>query len=768
MKFLNSISLRIKVTGAVFVTAVILFAAIAIFQTISHTSQTLKHIEAQVHIALQRLEHTVLLAEKHSSPGFTTADYFDLKPFFNQSFYPSTGFPMLIDPTGTILIHTYREGQKFSRDVMGQMHGKQLAFGCIPLNGHSSRQGESSLYFKHIEPYNAFVAVEVVHSKIMGSSWGKVFGIILIASIAVLLFIVALYFTFRPAIAAVRTMQNSLSKLATGQVAPKVEYASEDEVGKIVTSLNLHIEGIGQTTQFASAIGRGDLDTEYNILSEGDVLGAELLNMRRSLKAALEEESKRRIDDQRRSWFNSGLATFNDILRQNNSNLHQLSDVVLQSMVNYLEANQGGLFLLNDEDPKEQFLELLSAFAYNRKKLLRKIIRPGEGLVGNCVLEKHTLYLREIPHDYIEIGSGLGDASPSSLLIVPLKLEDKIFGVVELASFNEFETHQIEFVERIGESIASSLSSVKSTIRTNQLLEQSQQQREEMAAQEEEMRQNMEEMLATQEEIARKNVEMEAISLAINEGLAYAELSPKGFFNTANPNLLAILGRQREELEGKVLNDFVSQQHLFDFNSAWNSVLGGTPFRGVLVFRNERGEDAYMQCSMSASYDSSGSQQKVYFIGLDTTESKKLELKAIQQAEEIEATLVEFQVEHEMAQEKQEELENILSAMGALGPMLQAEPDGRILLANERMANLLNTNIENLQGKNLHEMVAGATQNPIEFSTAWEKVLGGTLQRVSLQFTSREQSGMLATVLIPVTDNNGSLFRVVCIGVDPS
>ena len=127
----------------------------------------------------------------------------------------------------------------------------------------------------------------------------------------------------------------------------------------------------------------------------------------------------------------------------------------MQNLVNYLDANQGGLFLLNDDKNDEPHLELVSSFAFNRKKAKKKTILIGEGLVGNCVVEKHSVYLKEIPEDYIEITSGLGDSPPRSLLIVPLKLEDNVFGVVEIASFHEFLPHHIEFVEKIGESIAS-------------------------------------------------------------------------------------------------------------------------------------------------------------------------------------------------------------------------------------------------------------------------------------------------------------------------
>ena len=128
----------------------------------------------------------------------------------------------------------------------------------------------------------------------------------------------------------------------------------------------------------------------------------------------------------------------------------------------------------------------------------------GEGILGQTFLEKETTYLTNLPEDYIRITSGLGDANPKSILIVPLKVDTQVYGMIELASFNAYLPHEIAFVEKLGESIASTLASVRAAQKNRQLIQQFQQQTEEMRAQEEEMRQNMEELQATQEEISRK------------------------------------------------------------------------------------------------------------------------------------------------------------------------------------------------------------------------------------------------------------------------
>jgi PAS domain S-box-containing protein len=299
--------------------------------------------------------------------------------------------------------------------------------------------------------------------------------------------------------------------------------------------------------------------------------------MRSSLIKADEEDEKRKVEDEKRRWTNEGLAKFADILRQNNDNLEELATEITINLVNYLKANQGGLFILNDEDKENIYFDLLAAFAYDRIKFMKKNILIGEGLIGTCAIEKKTIFMTDIPTNYIEITSGLGGANPGSLLIVPLKLEDDILGVLEIASFNTFEKYEIEFVEKLAESIASTLSSVKINIRTTELLERSQQQAEEMSAQEEEMRQNMEELQATQEESTRKSAEMEGFVEALNSSSYVIEYDLDGIIQKINDNYLALLGLTKEDVIGTHHSgnvNFTKQQKI-EYDKFWGKLKNG-------------------------------------------------------------------------------------------------------------------------------------------------------------------------------------------------
>jgi len=357
----------------------------------------------------------------------------------------------------------------------------------------------------------------------------------------------------------------------------RIKIETGDEIETMTNALDKSIDGLNKKVEFANHIGKGELENEFELLSDEDVLGKSLLDMRDSLVKANVEEEKRKIEDEKRRWSNEGLARFGDILRQNNDNLENLATEIIMNLVGYLNANQGGIFILNDDDKQNIHFNLLSAYAYDRRKFIERHIQLGEGLIGTCAIEKKTIFMTDIPQDYIEITSGLGGANPNSLLIVPLKLEDNVLGVLEIASFKEFQEHEIEFVEKLGESIASTLSAVRVNIRTNELLERSQQQAEEMAAQEEEMRQNMEELQATQEESTRKTTEMEGLVEALNISSFVIEYDLDGVIKNINDNYLKLLGLSKEEVIGThhSLNMEFTEKQKIDYDNFWRDLRGG-------------------------------------------------------------------------------------------------------------------------------------------------------------------------------------------------
>lgn len=259
--------------------------------------------------------------------------------------------------------------------------------------------------------------------------------------------------------------------------------------------------------------------------------GAEILGIMEEKNKSLELSEKRmkenlnqletnKEEERRRNWATEGLARIAEILR--NSNDDNLFDQLVTGLVKYLKINQGGLFIAeaNEEGQDEKTkvsLTLRACYAYDRKKYVEQTFLPGQGLIGQVYLEKDYIYLKEVPNDYIRITSGLGGANPTSIIVMPLILNENIEGVLELASFNEFAPHEIQFLQKACESMASYIHNNRINRQTRQLLEESMRNAEQLRAQEEEMRQNQEELIATQEEMRRQHEELSKMKDEIEE-----------------------------------------------------------------------------------------------------------------------------------------------------------------------------------------------------------------------------------------------------------
>lgn len=218
-----------------------------------------------------------------------------------------------------------------------------------------------------------------------------------------------------------------------------------------------------------------------------------------TLKTTLEEVQNNRKEEQQRNWISVGTAHITELTRREDTT--QLYDDILSYIVKYLKINQGALYTVEEDNHNNQpHIYLKSTYAYERKKHIDKRIAIGQGLVGQCYLEKTKTVLKKIPADYIKITSGLGNATPNFLAIVPLLQNNQVEGIIEVASFKALEPFELEFLEKAGENLASFIRATRTNEKTKILLAQSQKQTEEMRQQEEEMRQNMEELAATQEQ----------------------------------------------------------------------------------------------------------------------------------------------------------------------------------------------------------------------------------------------------------------------------
>lgn len=601
-----------------------------------------------------------------------------------------------------------------------------------------------------------------------------VFGIIAIILLSGFIYLMTMKLIINP----ISRVTENLERLSKGHVDNSmiVEIDNDDEIGKMIKYLNKTVEGLYKKTEFAQEVGKGNYDSTLELLSDEDILGKSLIEMNENLRKAKEEALIQQREEEKRRWINEGLAKFGDILRQNNDNLEALSANIVKNLVNILNANQGGLFIYNDDNTDEPYFELTAAYAYNRQKFIKKQILLGEGLVGTCALEKQTIYLKEIPENYITISSGLGEAKPRNLLIVPLKVEEKIYGVLELASFNEFEDYQIEFVERVAQSIGQTIQSVRTNIRTAELLEKTQQQAEEMKAQEEEVRQNLEELETIKEELEKRTAEMEenqkqlewekslldSLLNYLPDKIYFKDL--KSRFIKVSKSTLEFFGMTRqEELIGKSDFDFFTEEHARPaYEDEQRIIRTDTPIIGIVEkeVMND-GRVTWAETSKLPLKNSFGETIGTFGITRDITASKMMEEEISKKAEK-EAT---FQRD---LQKKVVELENLYKAINDSAYVIEYSPEGNVTFINDAYLQLLNLNAEDVIGKHHSYQMEFTDEQRKNYKQFWEDLNNGIVRKETSRFTVNDKTYLFYETYTPIKDADGNVFKIMKIAFNVS
>ena len=642
-RYLRNLGFQTRLRVFILSLLLILFISAGLMINSSQTKRILEMSHKSVNNYINDLFGILEISSNHyKSLEINNELYHQLKPVFQSKDYFEGAKVFIIQSDGKYVIHPYSEGRDGTLDYANAAMLRAMLNSDI--NNFTDVNNELyAQHFRYFEPFNAYLVIVYSQKLLLEPMRKGRMVLIILVGISLIITTFLLYLVLRPFSRTLNNLNNSLLTLSNGELIDKLEVHSNDEVGKIVHSVNKLIEGLNQTADFSMEIEKGNYGSAYQPLSANDALGNSMLKMRESLKNAAEEDVKRRKEDNERNWVTTGLAKFGDILRTNYSSTKELGEMVIQNLVKYLDANQGGVFQVNDENESDKYLELIAAFAYDRKKYLTKKIIIGEGLVGACAIEKQTIYMTRVPQGYISITSGLGDANPDCLLIVPLKLEDKIYGVIEMASFSKLEQYQIEFVEKVAESIASTISAVKINARTSALLQQSQQQAEEMAAQEEEMRQNMEELQATQEESARREFELMNLVNSLDKHFLRSEFSQEGKMITSNELFLSTLEYSVSELHATHFASTIAGEDDNTFLADWQSISSGKDFQGVVTVKTGKGNKVWLIMSLSAVYDKDGELLKILCFAKDITALKAGEVHLRQEIQRFEELKTDWQ-----------------------------------------------------------------------------------------------------------------------------
>ncbi len=262
-----------------------------------------------------------------------------------------------------------------------------------------------------------------------------------------------------------RKIRNVIEELSLGKIPKNFYYVARDEIGEMSSAVNKLADGLRKTSEFSQNIGKGNFDANFTPLSKSDQLGNTLIEMRNNLKEANKK-------DKISIWDNEGQSAIGECIRKNSSTVEELAHSVLKLIIDHLDTTLGNFYILESSNQKGN-MKLISSYAWDRKKHHKDIVEYGEGIVGQAWLDKDVITLTDIPKNYIQIKSGLGESSPNSLIVIPLIFNHIVEGIIELASFKAFEEHEIIFLKKTAETIAASISVAKINEQTKQLVMES-------------------------------------------------------------------------------------------------------------------------------------------------------------------------------------------------------------------------------------------------------------------------------------------------------
>jgi signal transduction histidine kinase/HAMP domain-containing protein/ActR/RegA family two-component response regulator len=271
-----------------------------------------------------------------------------------------------------------------------------------------------------------------------------------------------------------------------------------DNVNQLAANLTSQVRAISDV---ASAVIQGDLSRTITVEVRGEVLGLKdtinqmITNLRDTTRTNKEQD-----------WLKTNLAKLFGMM-QGQRSLESLAQLIMSELTPVVDAQHGAFYLMEPEG--EPALNLISTYAYTSRKRLANRFALGEGLVGQCALERKPILVSEAPGDYIEIGSGLGKAPPQSLAVIPVLFEGQVKGVIEVASFRRFTPIQLTFLEQLMLNIGVAINLIMASMRTQELLQQLQRSNVELERRRTELEDKAQQLEVRNQDVAKASASLE-------------------------------------------------------------------------------------------------------------------------------------------------------------------------------------------------------------------------------------------------------------------
>ncbi|HEX5703290.1 MAG TPA: HAMP domain-containing protein [Pyrinomonadaceae bacterium] len=302
-----------------------------------------------------------------------------------------------------------------------------------------------------------------------------------------------------------------------------------DNVNGLAANLTNQVRAIAEVS---TAVTKGDLTRSITVEAQGEV--AALKDNINEMILNLKETTQKNTQT---DWLKTNLARFTRML-QGQRDMKTVAQMVLSELAPLVDAQQG-VFYVNHSDNGDATMKLLGGYAFNKRKNLANEFQAGEGLVGQCMLEKERILVTNVPSSYVQVKSGLGQAAPNNIVVLPVLFEGEVKAVIELSTFHSFNDTHLTFLDQLTESIGIVLNTIEANTRTEDLLLQSQSLAGELQSQQDELKKTNEQL------------ELQAQSLRESEDLLKSQQEELRQTNEELQDKAALLARQKAEVEAK-------------------------------------------------------------------------------------------------------------------------------------------------------------------------------------------------------------------------
>ncbi|MCS6894824.1 MAG: PAS domain S-box protein [Bacteroidia bacterium] len=526
---------------------------------------------------------------------------------------------------------------------------------------------------------------------------------------------------------------------------------SEAAGAKVLTSLRNVWHGVDS---FIRSLSEGK--AEHPLPAEDHPLLHRIQQLQRVLRERWDTQSEQALTLR-------SLAAFSEILKESET-IPQLAERTIVLLCRELSAHMGALFVRDQDE-----LSLVGTYAYDLSQVTQRRFRIGEGFVGQAAAEKRLLRIHPVPSGYLRLRSGLGEAPPHTLLLIPLIFQDEAYGVVELASLEAFSSAAEPFLQKIGEHIGAALANFISRERLTALLNEEQSLRKTLEEKQAELLRSAQLMEEAQNKLIESQTQLASQISAIRSAALVIELTAQGEITFANEAFLNAGLFAPGQIRGRYFPQLVTDTNLSQ--SLQEAFSTRATWQGSLPVQTAAGDILWLQATFAPLEGLSSAGYIGICFDISRQKAQEEELRrmleqTLLQEERLRETNQRLQSLNEELLHTQTELKGQIAAVGNAAIVSETDLQGRIIRVNELFLDIYGYRAEEILGQN-HRILKSGHQSDEVFEEMWRTITHGQVWRGEVR--NRAKNGQYYWILLtitPVLSPEGKVLKYIGVGFD--